>query len=87
MPVCRLLRVHSTGPRQLRRREAGQQLLEQHPQLQTGQVRTEAVVHALPKAQVRIGLSRDVEDVRVGEDQVVTVRRASQICTFCPAWT
>ena len=64
MPVCRLLRVHSTGRTNSHRREPGQQLLEQHPQLQPGQVGAQAVVHALTEAQVRVGLSRDVEDVR-----------------------
>ena len=76
MPVCRLLRVHSTGRTNSDRREPAEQLLEQHPQLEAGQVRAEAVVHALPEAQVRIRLSRHVEDVRVGERQRVAVRRA-----------
>ena len=67
------------------RREPGQQLLEQHPQLQPGQVGTQAVVHALTETQVRIGLSGDVEDVGIVEHRASRLAEPSQICTFSPA--
>ena len=76
MPVCRLLRVHSTGLTTSHRREPRQQLLEQHPQLQPGQVGAEAVVDALAEAQVRVGLTGDVEVVGVVEHRGVAVGRA-----------
>ena len=57
MPVCRLLRVHSTG-RPLGGREPRQQLLEEDPHLQPREPGAEAVVHALTETQVRVGLTR-----------------------------
>ena len=56
--------------------EAQQQLLEQHSQFQPGQIGTQAVVHTLPKAQMRVGLSGYIELVGAVEDAAVAVGRS-----------
>src|SRR6478609_10694382 len=57
------------------RREPRQQLLEQHTQLQTREVRTQAVVHTLTEPQVWVGLTRDIERVGIIEYQRIAVGR------------
>ena len=75
MPVCRLLRVHSTGLTSLHDPNRRQQFLEEHSQLETRQVRPEAVVHALAETQVRIRFTRDVEGIGVDEHRRVAIGR------------
>ena len=75
MPVCLLLRVHSTGPVSSIAPDACAQLVEHHPDLEPGQVRAEAVVHAVTEAEVRIRVAAEVEAERIGEHVLVAVRR------------
>ena len=61
MPVCRLLRVHSTGPAGSIAAKRGEQLLEHHPHLQPGQAGAQAEVQPVTEAEVRVRVAGDVE--------------------------
>ncbi len=74
--MCRLLRVHSTGLTSRADENRRSSFLEQHPQLQPGQVGAQAVVHAVAETQVRVGFTRDVEGIGICEHQRVPVGRA-----------
>src|SRR3979490_1627134 len=65
--------LHRLDP--LHRREAAEQLLEQHAKLEPRQVGAKAVVHALTEAQVWIGFTREVERIRDLDHRTVAVRR------------
>jgi hypothetical protein len=67
-PVWRLLRVHATGSASRISRKARQQLLEQHADLQACESRSQAVVDAVPEAEVGVRVARDVEAHRLRED-------------------
>jgi hypothetical protein len=54
-------------------RKSRQQLLEEHPEFESGQIGTQAVVHTLSEAQVRIGFTADIELIGMVEDQLISV--------------
>ena len=75
MPLTKFERIRSTGPVELDRREARQQLLEQDLRLQSRQVRAQAEMRtAWTERDVVVRLARHVEPVGVGEDLLVAVR-------------
>ena len=75
IPVCLLLRVHSTGPGELDRADAREQLGHHDADLEAGEARAEAVVHAVPESEVRVRVAAHVEAERLGEHELVAVRR------------
>ena len=74
MPVCLLLRVHSTGPVSSIVRTRAAQLVEHHADLEPGQVRAQAVMHAVTEAEMRVRVAREIEAERIGEHVLVAVR-------------
>ena len=75
MPVCLLLRVHSTGPVSSIGAGPRRELVEHHPDLEPGEVRAQAVVHAVTEAEMRVRIAREVEAERIGEHRL---RRGSR---------
>ena len=59
-------------------REAGNQPAESGSGFESGQCRTEAEVFSKPKAEMSLGVSCDVEAVRIFEATFVVVRRTDE---------
>ena len=75
-PACLLVRTRSTGPRQLELLQPVEDLVEDHPDLQSGQVGPQAEVGAV-RRRSRWGFGRppDVEPERLVEHRLVPVGR------------
>ena len=73
MPVWRLLRVHCGGAASVNDPNEDERLLERDADFEAGQVGTEAEVDAMTEREVRVGITAQLERVRVRETAGVPV--------------